>query len=154
MNSIRVHYLRDPQTSLFSNFFIKNWSHSIIHTFKNYFATMFLVFSKISCIQMDQLHNFSHKSAQRYCVSAFHNSRFLLLSSSSSSSSSSFLIFYLFFIFIFLAVVVDFSTVNSVRVYYLRDPQTSLFSNFFIKNGSHNTIHIFKKLFCYSVFSF
>ena len=109
VNSVRVHYLRDLQTSLFSNFFIKNGSHSIIYTFKNYFATVFLVFSKIICIQMDQLHNFSHKSGWRYCAFAFHNSRFLLLSSSSSSSS-------------FLAVVVDFSTVNSVRVHYLRDP--------------------------------
>ena len=89
-------------------FFIKNGSHSIIHTFKNYFAIVFLVFSKIICIQMDQLHNFSHKSGRRYCAFAFHNSRFLLLSSSSSS--------------FFLAVVVDFSTVNSVRVHYLRDP--------------------------------
>ena len=35
----------DPQTSLFSNFFIKNGSHGTIHTFKNYFATMFSVFS-------------------------------------------------------------------------------------------------------------
>ena len=118
VNSVRVHYLRDLQTSLFSNFFIKNGSHSIIYTFKNYFATVFLVFSKIICIQMDQLHNFSHKSGWRYCAFAFHNSRFLLLSSSSSSSS-------------FLAVVVDFSTVNSARVHYLWDPQTSLFSNFF-----------------------
>ena len=32
---------------------IKNESHGIIHTFKNYFVTIFLVFSKISCIQMD-----------------------------------------------------------------------------------------------------
>ena len=53
VNSARVHYLRDPQTSLFSNFFIKNGSHSTIHIFKNYFVTMFLVFSKISCIQTD-----------------------------------------------------------------------------------------------------
>ena len=35
----------DPQTSLFSNFFIKNGSHDTIHTFKNYFATVFSVFS-------------------------------------------------------------------------------------------------------------
>ena len=43
----------DPQTSLFSNFFIKNGSHSIIYTFKNYFVTVFSVFSfnKISYIQ-------------------------------------------------------------------------------------------------------
>ena len=31
----------------------KNGSHRTIHTFKNYFATVFLVFSKISCIQTD-----------------------------------------------------------------------------------------------------
>ena len=35
---------RDPQTSLFSNFFIKNRSHGTIHTFKNYFATVFFSF--------------------------------------------------------------------------------------------------------------
>ena len=46
-----VHCSRDPQTSLFSKFFIENESHSTIHTFKNYFATVFSVFSKISCIQ-------------------------------------------------------------------------------------------------------
>ena len=35
----------DPQILLFSNFFIKNRSHGTIYTFKNYFATVFLVFS-------------------------------------------------------------------------------------------------------------
>ena len=35
----------DPQISLFSNFFIKNKSHGTIHIFKNYFATVFSVFS-------------------------------------------------------------------------------------------------------------
>ena len=34
----------DPQISLFSNFFIKNGSHDTIHTFKNYFATVFFSF--------------------------------------------------------------------------------------------------------------
>ena len=45
----------NPQIPLFSNFFIKNGSHDTIHTFKNYFATMFSVFSfsKISSIQTD-----------------------------------------------------------------------------------------------------
>ena len=33
----------DPQISFFSNFFIKNGSHGTIHTFKNYFATVFSV---------------------------------------------------------------------------------------------------------------
>ena len=57
-----VDYLRDLQTSLFSNFFIKNESHDIIHIFKNYFAIVFSifnfqfsVFSKISCIQMNSI---------------------------------------------------------------------------------------------------
>ena len=38
-----VHYSRDPQTSLLSNFFIKNGSHGTIYTFKNYFTIVFLV---------------------------------------------------------------------------------------------------------------
>ena len=40
-------------------------------------------------------------------------------------------------------------------VYCSRDSQTSLFSNFFIKNRSHDTIHTFKNNNnkCYSVFS-
>ena len=45
INSAPIHCSRDPQTSLFSNFFIKNGSHSIIYTFKNYFATVFSIFS-------------------------------------------------------------------------------------------------------------
>ena len=32
-----------PQILFFSNFFIKNGSHSTIYTFKNYFTTVFLV---------------------------------------------------------------------------------------------------------------
>ena len=32
-------------------------------------------------------------------------------------------------------------------VYCLRDPQISLFNNFFIKNGSHDTIYTFKNYF-------
>ena len=34
------------------------------------------------------------------------------------------------------------------------DPQISLFSNFFIKNGSHGTIHTFKNYFAIMFFSF
>ena len=45
------------QTSFFIKTFIKNGSHSTIHTFKNYFATVFLVFnfqfSTFNCIQTD-----------------------------------------------------------------------------------------------------
>ena len=35
----------DPQITLFNNFFIKNGSHGTIYNFKNYFATVFSVFS-------------------------------------------------------------------------------------------------------------
>ena len=40
-----VHCSRDLQTSFFSKTFIKNGSYGTIHTFKNYFATVFSVFS-------------------------------------------------------------------------------------------------------------
>ena len=40
-----VHCSWDPQTSFFSKIFIKNGFHGIIHTFKNYFATIFSVFN-------------------------------------------------------------------------------------------------------------
>ena len=40
-----VYCLREPQISLFSNFFIKNRSHGTIHTFKNYFITVFSIFN-------------------------------------------------------------------------------------------------------------
>ena len=42
-----------PQTPLFNNFFIKNGSHGTIYIFKNYFAIVFSVFSKINCIKTD-----------------------------------------------------------------------------------------------------
>ena len=48
-----VYCLQDPQISLFSNFFIKNGSHDTIHTFKNYFITVFSVLKIISLIQMN-----------------------------------------------------------------------------------------------------
>ena len=39
---------KGPQISLFSNFFIKNESYGTIHTFKNYFATVFFSFQLYS----------------------------------------------------------------------------------------------------------
>ena len=54
-----VYYLRDPQTFFSNKTFIKNEFHSTIHTFKNYFITVFLIFSKISCIQTDLTHYIS-----------------------------------------------------------------------------------------------
>ena len=53
----------------------------------------------------------------------------------------------------------DFSAIFSTLVDLVHcslDSQISLFSNFFIKNGSHGTIHLFKNYFVivFSVFSF
>ena len=45
----------DLQISLFSNFFIKNEPHDTIHTFKNYFTTVFSVSAKISSIQTNPM---------------------------------------------------------------------------------------------------
>ena len=63
--------------------------------------------------------------------------------------------FPLFFFFFFFQPH-DFSPLYSAPVYCSRDPQTLLFGNFFIKNGSHGTIHTFKNYFStvFSVFSF
>ena len=47
-----------PTITLFKKKKFKNGSHSTIHTFKNNFDTMFSVFSKINCIQMDP---YTHK---------------------------------------------------------------------------------------------
>ena len=40
-----VYYSRDSQISFFSKIFIKEGFYGIIHTFKNYFVTLFLVIS-------------------------------------------------------------------------------------------------------------
>ena len=42
-----------PTNLFFQLFLHKNRSHGTIHTFKNYFATVFSVFSKTSGIQTD-----------------------------------------------------------------------------------------------------
>ena len=55
VNSTRMHRSWVPQISLFNHFFIKNGSHNTIHTFKNYFATVFSVSVKISSIQTDPI---------------------------------------------------------------------------------------------------
>ena len=46
-----MHYSQTLQTSFFNKIFIKIKFCNIIHIFKNYFITVFLVFSKISGIQ-------------------------------------------------------------------------------------------------------
>ena len=47
-----THCSWDPQ-SLYSEKKIKNGSHGTIHTFKNYFTTVFSILSNINCIYMD-----------------------------------------------------------------------------------------------------
>ena len=66
--------------------------------------------------------------------------------------------FFSFFFFFVQPAIVDLSIVNSAPVHCSRVPQITLFSNFFIKNGSHNTIYTFKNyfatVFSVSIFSF
>ena len=53
-DKVTVHILfMGPTITLFRKKNIKNGSHGTIHTFKNYFTIMFLIFSKINCIQTD-----------------------------------------------------------------------------------------------------
>ena len=47
-----------PTNLFFTKNFIKDGSHCTIHTFKNYFATVFSIFSKISSIQTDSKYLF------------------------------------------------------------------------------------------------
>ena len=66
--------------------------------------------------------------------------------------------FVLFFFFWFQSHYLTKSTVNSARMHCSWVPQIPLFSHFFIKNGSHGTIHTFKNdfatMFSVLVFSF
>ena len=71
VNSVSVHCLCDPQTSLFSNFFIKNGSHGTIHTFKNYFATVFSVFNKNKLYPNNPL-VYTLRESSFYSSQAFH----------------------------------------------------------------------------------
>ena len=50
VHTLFMHCSQDPRL-LYSEKNIKNESHGTIHPFKNYFAIVFSVFSKISCIQ-------------------------------------------------------------------------------------------------------
>ena len=71
---------------------------------------------------------------------------------------SRFLLLLLFFFFWFQPHYLTKSTLNNARMHYLWISQILLFSHFFIKNGSHSTIHILKNyfatVFSVSIFSF
>ena len=67
--------------------------------------------------------------------------------------------FLLFFFFLICSIRTCWLFYNKQYIYVLfTDPQILLFSNFFIKNGSHGTIYTFKNyfttVFLVSVFSF
>ena len=54
IHALFTHCPTGPTTTFFQKKKnIKNGFHSIIHSYKNYFVTVFLVFNKISCIQID-----------------------------------------------------------------------------------------------------
>ena len=55
-----------------------------------------------------------------------------------------------------VAATFDYSPVNRIHMHYSWLPQTSILSQFFIKNGSYGTIYIFKNYFVsvFSIFSF
>ena len=56
--------------------------------------------------------------------------------------------FVCFFFFLTFQPVTVHSKISTPMgpVHYSQDPQISLFNNFFIKNGSHDTIHTFKTI--------
>ena len=65
---------------------------------------------------------------------------------------------HVFLFFFFQSAIVDFVNCEQCICVLFTVPQIILFSNFFIKNGSHNTIYTFKNyfatVFSVSVFSF
>ena len=56
-------------------------------------------------------------------------------------------VFFFFFLFFFQPAIVDFVNCEQCICVLSTVPQITLFSNFFIKNGSHNTIYTFKNYF-------
>ena len=59
---------------------------------------------------------------------------------------------FLFFLFFFQPTIVDLVKCEQCICVLFTVPQITLFSSFFIKNGSHNTIYTFKNYFA-TVFS-
>ena len=61
--------------------YTKNGSHDSIHTFKNYFATVFsfLSFSKISCIQIDPTYFENLTVDYMFVIFLAHMSGFVLI---------------------------------------------------------------------------
>ena len=57
----------------------KNGSHGTIHTFKNYFATVFSVFSKISCIRTDSTYFENLTIDYMFFIFLTHMSNFMII---------------------------------------------------------------------------
>ena len=73
-----THCLWDPQP-LYSEKKIKNGSYGTIHIFKNYFATVFSVFSKISSVRID-LTNFENITIDyTFLIFLTHMSGFVII---------------------------------------------------------------------------
>ena len=104
---------------------IKNGSYSTIHTFKNYFATVFSVFSFSN--------NKFSPNGSIVCVWI----RII---------SSCVCVFWLFFFWVPATLFDQVNCEQCIRALFM-DPKTLFFSNFFIKNEFHDTIHTFKNYF-------
>ena len=117
-----------PQITFFSNFFIKNGFHNTIYTFKNYFATVFSV-----------------------SIFSFNKNNI-------NPNGPLCLRFGAAFFFLVQPAIVDFVNCEQCIHTLFMISQITLFNNFFIKNGSHNTIYTFKNyfatVFSISIFSF
>ena len=115
------------QISLFSNFFIKNWSYGTIHTFKNYFVTVFSVFS----FQFQQNKFYPNVSLVCFFSVWFVHPRWVF----------AFSVCLFFFFFFFkphnLTFQPLFSHISGSRIQFTGSTNL-IFSNFFIKNGSHD----------------
>ena len=68
-----------PLATLFKKKKIKNGSHDTIYTFKNYFATVFSVFSKISCVRTDPTYFENLTTDYMFFIFLAHMSGFVII---------------------------------------------------------------------------
>ena len=72
-------YCSQDLQPLYSKKNTKNGSHGTIHTFKNYFATVFSVFSKISCIRTDSTYFENLTIDYMFFIFLTHMSNFVII---------------------------------------------------------------------------
>ena len=68
-----------PTTTLFKKKNIKNGYRGTIHSFKNYFATVFSVFSKINCIRTDPTYSENLTTDYIFFIFLTHMSNFVII---------------------------------------------------------------------------